>query len=484
MDILLSHGYFIAEDEHEQKIMKPYPTLGLLYISSHLKAKGFAVALFDSTFENLDSFRAYVRQTRPGIVGLYVNLMTKANVLKMLPVCQEVGAIVVLGGPEPVNYAAEYMAAGADVIVSGEGEQTLEELIPHLARYGLNRLYGIAGISYRDDSGRITANLPRPQIKSLSDQPWPDRPAIPMTRYLETWKSHHNFSSISLITGRGCPYTCTWCSHSVFGNSHRHRSVEDVVNEVSWIQEQYQPDQLWYADDVLTIIPRRFLEYAQALKQRNIRLPFECISRADRMNEAVVDALAEMGCYRLWIGSESGSQRILDGMKRKATVSDVQAKAKMLKNKGIQVGMFIMLGYDQENIADLEATVDHLKRSNPDVFLTTVAYPIKGTTYYQAVENKVISYLDWEARTDRDLGVSGRYSRRFYDHATRWMVNEVNLHQARQRGSRHYWQMAKMVFNAQRGRLGMWLTQHQQEKATEGGSGRGWPTPERTTKAW
>lgn len=484
MDILLSHGYFIAEDEHEQKVMKPYPTLGLLYISSHLKAKGLAVELFDSTFESLASFAAYMGRTRPGIVGLYVNLMTKFNVLKMLPICKAVGAIVVLGGPEPVNYADDYLAAGADLIVRGEGEETLEELVPHLIRYGLNRLEGIGGIIYRDDSGRSITNLPRPQIKTLSDQPWPDRPAIPMARYLETWKTHHGHSSISLITGRGCPYTCTWCSHSVFGNTHRHRSVEDVVNEVSWLQEQYQPDQLWYADDVLTIMPRWFLEYAQALKQRNIRLPFECISRADRLNEAVIEALAEMGCYRLWIGSESGSQRILEAMKRKAEVSDVQAKAKMLKNKGIQVGMFIMLGYDQENMADLEATVDHLKKSNPDVFLTTVAYPIKGTAYYQAVENKVISHLAWEARTDRELGVSGRYSRRFYDHATRWLVNEVNLHQARQRGSRRYWHIAKMAFNARRGRLGMWLTQHEQEKATEEGSGRGWPTPERTTKGW
>jgi hypothetical protein len=84
MDILLSHGYFIAEDEHEQKIMKPYPPLGLLYISSHLKAKGFAVDVYDSTFATLADFEAYLRQTRPGLIGLYCNLMTKQNVLRMI----------------------------------------------------------------------------------------------------------------------------------------------------------------------------------------------------------------------------------------------------------------------------------------------------------------------------------------------------------------------------------------------------------------
>src|SRR5688572_7477071 len=109
MDILLSHGYFIAEDEHEQKIMKPYPTLGLLYVSSHLKAKGFAVDLYDTTFVTLADFNDHIRQTQPGLVGLYVNLMTKHNVLKQIAVCKEVGARVILGGPEPVSYADEYL---------------------------------------------------------------------------------------------------------------------------------------------------------------------------------------------------------------------------------------------------------------------------------------------------------------------------------------------------------------------------------------
>ena len=144
-----------------------------------------------------------------------------------------------------------------------------------------------------------------------------------------------------------------------------------------------------------------------------------------------MDALAEMGCYRLWIGSESGSQRILDGMKRKADVRDVQEKTWALQARGIEVGMFIMLGYEGEKIPDLQATVNHLKTANPDVFLTTVAYPIKGTRYYQEVDNRIVSHLEWQQRTDRDLGVAGRYSPRFYDHATRWMVNEVNLHKAR-----------------------------------------------------
>lgn len=485
MDILLSHGYFIAEDEHEQKIMKPYPTLGLLYISSHLKAKGFAVDLYDSTFENLANFEAYLQQKRPGLVGLYCNLMTKQTVLKMVQMCRAVGATVIIGGPEPPHYAEAYLDFGADIVVIGEGELTLEELIPHLAKHGPHRLNSILGIVFRDEAGNLVKTPPRPQIADLSAQPWPDREAIPMERYLETWKTHHGLSSVSLITARGCPYTCTWCSHSVFGETHRRSTPAQAAEEVAWIAERYNPDQLWYADDVFTIHRRWFLQYAAELKQRQLRIPFECISRADRLNEPVIEALAEMGCYRLWIGAESGSQRILDAMQRKTNTEDVQVKSKMLQARGIEVGMFIMLGYEGEEMVDIEATVDHLKKSNPTVFLTTVAYPIKGTKYYQTVESQVVSHLDWAARTDRDLKVNGRYSKRFYDHATRWMVNEVNLHKLRQAGSKNLVRMGKMFVNAQRGRLGMYLTRHEQEGGhNQPGSGRGWPAKERAVDAW
>jgi radical SAM superfamily enzyme YgiQ (UPF0313 family) len=485
MDILLSHGYFIAEDEHERQIMKPYPPLGLLYISSHLKARGFAVELYDSTFQTMADFVAYVQEKRPGLVGLYCNLMTKQNILQMMKVCQSVGARVILGGPEPGSYAEEYLNFGADVIVVGEGELALEELISLFTRHNQPDLSGVLGIVYQDSEGNVIHNLPRPLIQDLSSQPWPDREAIDLEAYLQTWHTHHGVRSTSLITARGCPYTCTWCSHSVFGHTHRRRRPEEVVDEVAWLVERYRPDQVWYADDVLTIAPRWFLKYAAELKQRHLRLPFECISRADRLNEPVIEALAEMGCYRLWIGSESGSQRILDAMKRKANVQDVQAKTKLLQARGIQVGMFIMLGYEGEGVEDIEATVDHLKKSNPDIFLTTVAYPIKGTNYYAEVESRVVSDLAWESRTDRDLQVNGRYSRRFYDHATRWMVNEVNLNKARLAGSRNLWRLGKMYLNAQRGRLGMRLTQHEREDGDpQVGSGRGWPAGERAADAW
>jgi radical SAM superfamily enzyme YgiQ (UPF0313 family) len=455
MDLLLAHGYFLAEDAHEQKVMKPYPTLGLLYLSSYLKSKGYAIGVFDATFQKLADFKARLEADRPPVVGLYTNLMTKFNVLTMIGLCRAVGAKVVLGGPEPPAYAAEYLERGADVIVVGEGELTLEDLMArHLTAANLAE---VPGIIYRGDDGAIITNPARPYIANLDALPFPDRDAIDMDRYVRVWRENHGRGSVSLICARGCPFHCQWCSHAVYGNTHRRRSPANVVAELEMLVERYKPDQLWYADDVFTIHRRWFLEYAALIKARGLAIPFECISRADRLDETVVTALKEMGCYRLWIGSESGSQRVLDAMRRDTRVDDVQAKTRLLRAHGIQVGMFIMLGYEGEVVSDLEATTEHLIKSNPDLFLTTVAYPIKDTPYYKQVKERVVAPAGWEKVSDRDLSVSGRYSRRFYSFATRWMVNAVALHRE-WHGPRQPLRLARSLANTALGRAGMLLT--------------------------
>ncbi|MCA0453501.1 MAG: B12-binding domain-containing radical SAM protein [Chloroflexi bacterium] len=463
MDILLAHGYFLYEDPHELKVMKPYPPLGILYISSYLKKQGFDVGVFDSTFSAMATFKALVAKERPSVVGIYTNMMTKRNVLEMTHACKEAGAIVVLGGPEPPYYAEDYLKHGADIIIKGEGELTLEELLPHLAKHGLDQLEAITGIAFLSDDGKLVETLPRPFIPDLSANPWPDREAIDIPQYMKIWKDNHGKSSVSVIQARGCPFTCRWCSHSVYGNTHRRRTPEDAADEVLWIKDRYNPDLIWYADDVFTINSRWFIQYAEALKQRGVRIPFECISRADRLNEEIVKTLAEMGCFRLWNGSESGSQKILDAMDRKVKVKDVQEKTHLLQKYGIETGMFIMLGYEGETIQDLEETVEHLKVSNPDLFLTTVAYPIKGTKYYAEVESRVLADRGWENRSDRDLTVAGRYSRRFYSYATRWMVSEVALNRANITGDVPLKRRLKLMASAKIGRIGMMLTQGEKE---------------------
>jgi radical SAM superfamily enzyme YgiQ (UPF0313 family) len=233
--------------------------------------------------------------------------------------------------------------------------------------------------------------------------------------------------SVNLITARGCPYKCNWCSHAVYGFSHRRRSVGNVADEVEAIRDAYAPDQLWYADDVFTIHHKWLFDYRDELKRRGIRLPFETISRADRlMSDDVMAALKELGCYRIWIGSESGSQRVLDAMERGVTVEQVRWATKAAQRHGIEVGMFLMWGYDGEELSDIEATIEHVKLANPDVFFTTVAYPIKSTGYYEKVAGDVVLDGDWASATDRDHKVKGRHSRAYYKHADRWLRSEVD----------------------------------------------------------
>jgi radical SAM superfamily enzyme YgiQ (UPF0313 family) len=357
--------------------------------------------------------------------------MTRSNVVAILQAAKESGWQTVVGGPEPSAYVPEYLNAGADVIVIGEGEVTLEELVLVLRDGTPESLHRVDGIAYRDSDGSIVRTKPREQIGDIDAQPWPDREAIDMAQYVATWRKHHGQGSVSLITARGCPYHCRWCSHEVFGKTHRRRKPASVADELEWLIERYQPDMAWMADDVFTIHPGWLSQYADELKRRHLHLPFECISRADRLNPKVVETLAKMGCFRVWIGSESGSQRLLDAMERGVTVEQVQSAVAICRSYGIQTGMFLMWGYEGEEVEDIEATVQHVKRTNPDIFFTTIAYPIKGTPYFSEVAGKVEALKPWNVSSDREVRVRGRHSRQFYGFADRLLRSEVELERMR-----------------------------------------------------
>jgi len=425
-DILLTHGYFLAEDEKERQIMKPYPPLGLLYLSAFLKSGGFSVEVFDSTFAEFTALENAFAATPGGVVGIYTNLMTRRNVLRIVRAAKLHRWTVVLGGPESANYIAEYLDAGADIIVTGEGEVTLAELLRTLPQHGVHRLHGVHGIAFRDEEGRILSNAARVRIPDIDELPFPDREAIDHGLYLDAWKTHHGASSINLITARGCAYKCNWCSHAVYGHSHRRRSPANVADEMQWIIDRYDPDQVWYADDVFTISHPWLASYTAELQRRGIHRPFETITRADRLqNEGAAALLRELGCYRIWIGSESGSQKILDAMQRGVKVEQVRKACALAQAHGIQVGMFLMWGYEGEELEDIAATVEHVKASNPDIFFTTVSYPIKGTGYFDKVRERVRSPIVWQDATDRDYVIEGRHGGDYYKLADQWLRNEV-----------------------------------------------------------
>ena len=391
MDLLLTHGYFISEDEKEQAIMKPYAPLGMLYLSSYLRRKGFDVEIYDTTFGSRRELLDILGSGPPAVLGIYSTLMTRPSVLKIIAAARSLGWIVVLGGPEPSAYAEEYLDAGAHLIVEGEAEVTLEEVLATLRNSDGGLLHRIPGLVFRNVCGSIIRTPARNLTGDLDSLPWPDRERIDLEKYVRAWRDRHGQSSLSLVTARGCPFNCHWCSHSVFGSTHRRRSVKGVADEVEWLLKRYEPDRLWIADDVFTIQRSWILQYAREMGERRLQVPFECITRADRIDSQVSDALAELGCFRVWIGCESGSQRILDAMNRGVTLEQVRNAIRHCRESGIETGMFVMWGYEDEDLADVEATIEHVKTARPDYFLTALSYPIKGTQYYRDVENRLIS---------------------------------------------------------------------------------------------
>jgi len=432
LNILLTHGYFLEEDPKEKEIMRPYVPLGILYISAFLEKNGYDNEIFDSTFSSFEKLKAYLLKTQPGIIGIYTNLMTKLNVLKIIRFIKETPSLkktkIILGGPEVTNHAENFLKYGADIIVIGEGEETMFEIVRHYSEKNDESPGSITGIAFKNSYDEIIFSPERIKIKNTDDLPFPNRKKVNLQLYFDAWKNKHGESAISVSTMRGCPYTCKWCSRAVYGLSYRRRSPVLVVDELEWIQKNYIVDTIWFVDDVFTISRKWMKEFSDEIKKRNLSIKYECITRADRLNEEIMQLLKSSGCFRVWIGAESGSQKVIDAMDRRVKVEQVREMIQLSKKYGIQSGTFIMVGYPGETEDDISQTLEHLKISDPDLFTITIAYPIKGTPLYEEVESSFIEQLSWENSTDRQLDFNRTYSRKYYDYAVRWIYNEMEIH--------------------------------------------------------
>lgn len=425
--ILLTHGYFLCEDQKEQVIMKPYVPLGILYISAYLEENNIENEVFDSTFSTFENLKERILFSAPKLVGIYTNLMTKINVLKIISFLKThpstANIKIILGGPELRHYTKEYLQHGADMLIIGEGEMTMAEVCSF---YNKNKVlpHQYAGTALMQDN-EVIVNEERALIKDINTLPFPNRKKVDLNLYLETWKKHHGKSIVSVSTMRGCPYTCKWCSRAVYGGTYRRRSPLKVVEELLYLKEEYNPDSIWFVDDVFTISHKWLKEFADLIQEKNVRIPYEIITRADRMNEEVIRLLKLSGCFRVWIGAESGSQDIINAMDRRVDVMQVKEMILLTKKHGIEAGTFIMLGYPGETKKDIQLTINHLKDSKPDFYTITLAYPIKGTPLYNEVEKKITSKINFATMTDRDIDFKRSYSTRYYKHALRWVHNSV-----------------------------------------------------------
>lgn len=428
MKILLTHGYFLNDDPKEKIIMKPYAPLGILYVSAYLERKGFSNEVFDTTFSTMQKMRDYLLEFKPDVIAIYVNLMTKLNVLEIIKFSKANlnQTKIVLGGPEIRYNANDFLNFGADYLVIGEGEETSLELMIALNEKRYDDIKNIPGLGFKNQNNEIVFTIEREKLKEVDSLPFPGRDKINLQLYLNAWKERHGENAISISTMRGCPYTCKWCSRAVYGLSYRRRSPENVCDELELIQKEYNPDTLWFVDDVFTISHKWLNEFNETLKQRNLKIKFECITRADRMNEEVIKLLKDAGCFRVWIGAESGSQKVIDLMDRRVDIDQVREMIKLAQKYKIQAGTFIMLGYPGETEDDIEETIRHLKESNPEYFTITVAYPIKGTELFAEVEAVQTNNFNWDSNSDRDREFKRTYNRKYYDFAVRRVTNEVN----------------------------------------------------------
>lgn len=425
--ILLTHGYFIAEDDKEQQIMKPYPPLGLLYISAFLNQNKIDNTIFDSTFSTKKELKEFLLKNKPKIIALYTNIVTKLNVLEFIQFIRANPDLkdtkIILGGPDITSNIENYLNTSADYLVIGEGEQTLLDLVNSIENNTDSS--EIQGIAYKKEK-EIIKTAPRVKIKDLSELPLPNREGIVLENYLDTWKKFHGSSTISVSTQRGCPYTCKWCSTAVYGQSYRRRPAKKVVEELKFLKGRYNPDSIWFVDDVFTVSHKWIKEFHQETQKQNCIIPFECITRAERLDEGILKLLKEAGCVKIWIGAESGSQRIIDKMDRRVDVNVVRETIQKTNALGIETGTFIMVGYPDETEEDINETIKHLKIANPTQFTITLAYPIKGTSLYNEIEKEFSTDLNWNTSTDRDIDFKRTYPRKYYDYAIRRIVNEVN----------------------------------------------------------
>ncbi len=441
--VLFTHGYFLEEDPKEKSIMRPYPPLGILYLSAYLESNGIENNVFDSTFSTFDLLKQYLLVEKPDIIGIYTNLMTKINVLKIIDFVKKTDQLlrtkIILGGPEVKNHAANFLKYGADVIVLGEGEETMLELVKFFCQNkNIKESNHIKSIAYLDENKEIILTESRPLLKQIDLLPMPNRKKINMQLYFDAWKKHHGQSVVSISTMRGCPYTCKWCSRAVYGQTYRRKSAKLVVDEMEYLKNTYNADAIWFVDDVFTVSHKWLKEFADEVAARKIVFPYEIITRADRLNEETIDLLKASGCFRVWIGAESGSQKIIDAMDRRVDVNVVREMIQLSQKKGIQAGTFIMLGYPGETTADIEETIHHLKVANPDLYTITIAYPIKGTPLYEEVEANFTVFPDWDKGTDREIDFKRTYNKKFYEYAVRLVYNEVRYHKETLKSNTNY----------------------------------------------
>jgi anaerobic magnesium-protoporphyrin IX monomethyl ester cyclase len=423
VDVLIGQAYFLRFDQTLWAAGRPYPPLGALYAASCVRANGYRVELFDAMLAaSVDDWEIALDAHSPGLAVIYEDsfnylskmclLRMRAAALLMIAAARRRGVPVIVAGSDASDHPATYLDHGAFAVIAGEGEITLQQLVDTLLRKAGN-LETIEGIVFTRN-GVMVRTAPRAIVRDLDSLPRPAWDLVDVEHYRSIWMRRHGFFSMNVATTRGCPYHCNWCAKPIYGQRYSARSPENVADEIAWLKRTYEPDHLWITDDIFGLKPGWVERFARTLVERNSVVPFKCLMRADGVDERVVTSLVAAGCQTVWVGAESGSQRVLDAMEKGTRVDQIENAARLLHLAGIEVGFFLQFGYPGELLSDIEQTLALVDRCQPDDIGVSVSYPLPGTPFYDRVRSQLGEKRNWLDSADLAMMYQAAYSPDFY----------------------------------------------------------------------
>ena len=423
--VLFGQAYYLRFDPKLWAARQPYPPLGTLYAAAYLRDRGHRVALFDAMLaQSEQDWSAALDRHRPAVAVLYednFNYLSKMCLLRMRTAALEMIAHArvrrvpaIVAGSDATDHPETYLDAGAACVLIGEGELTLHEVLATGLELGPDQLRKVRGICFRDERGELVRTAPREPTRDLDALPMPAWDLVDVDQYRAIWQKHHGHHSMNLVTTRGCPYHCNWCAKPIYGQRYAVRTPDRVVEEMAWLKRTYAPDHLWIADDIFGLKPGWVEEFARLAEERDARIPFKCLMRADQVTPRVAAALRRAACRTVWLGAESGSQKILDAMEKGIKVEQIVSAARALHAAGVAVGLFLQFGYPGELREDIERTLEMMRACAPDDIGVSISYPLPGTRFYERVRAELGRKRNWFDSDDLDTMYPATYSPEFY----------------------------------------------------------------------
>lgn len=424
-DILFANTYFLKHDPKEFANMNLYAPLGTLYAAAYVMQKGYTAALFDTMLaDSEEDLRAELEKHKPKYMVIYddtFNYLTKMCLtrmrqaaFRMSEIAKDFGCTVIVSGSDSVDHLEKYFEHKVDYAICGEGEITLGELVDYLTNSTTHQLNTINGLAYLEN-GTISKTAPRKVLKELDSLPFPAWELVDLAEYRRLWVKHHGYFSMNLVTTRGCPFHCNWCAKPVYGQVYNSHSPAYIAREIKLLKEKYSVDHIWFCDDIFGLKPGWVKKFSEIVNGENVKTPFKCLSRADLLlKEDNIKYLAEAGCESLWMGAESGSQKILDAMDKGTTIGEIYEATRLLKKYGIKTCFFLQFGYTGETMTEINETIKMVNELMPDDIGISVSYPLPGTKFYDKVVSQMKTKHNWQLSDDFEMMFDGEYSTEFY----------------------------------------------------------------------